>query len=51
MAKPRPKTDDAISVKGLEKSFKNLKVLEGISFEVKRGTVLALLAKLRPLRF
>jgi ABC-2 type transport system ATP-binding protein len=43
MAKPRPKTDDAISVKGLEKSFKNLKVLEGISFEVKRGTVLALL--------
>lgn len=32
-----------IKVEGLTKSFKNLKVLEGINLEVKRGEVLALL--------
>ncbi len=35
--------DNAISVKNLHKSYKKLKVLEGISFNVKRGSVLALL--------
>jgi ABC-2 type transport system ATP-binding protein len=35
--------DTAISVKGLEKSFKNLKVLEGIDFDVTKGSVFALL--------
>jgi ABC-2 type transport system ATP-binding protein len=43
MAKVKPETDSAIVVKDLEKSFKNLKVLDGVNFEVKRGTVLALL--------
>jgi ABC-2 type transport system ATP-binding protein len=33
----------AIEVSNLEKSYKDLKVLQGISFSVKRGTVLALL--------
>lgn len=33
----------AISVKGLEKSFGNLRVLRGVDFEVARGTVFALL--------
>ncbi len=36
-------TDNAIVVKGLRKSFKNLKVLRGIDLTVKRGTILALL--------
>jgi len=36
-------SDDAISVKGLYKSYGDLKVLRGIDFNVKRGTVLALL--------
>ena len=36
-------TDDAIVVKALRKSFKNLKVLRGIDLTVKRGTILALL--------
>jgi ABC-2 type transport system ATP-binding protein len=35
--------NNAIVVKGLRKSFKNLTVLDGIDFSVKRGTVLALL--------
>lgn len=37
-------TDEiAISVKGLKKSFKNVKVLDGIDFDIKKGTVLALI--------
>lgn len=36
-------TDNAIVVKNLHKSFKNVEVLLGIDFTVKRGTVLALL--------
>lgn len=35
--------NSAISVKGLTKSFKNVKVLEGLDLEVERGTMLALL--------
>jgi ABC-2 type transport system ATP-binding protein len=35
--------NNAIVIKGLRKSFKNLTVLDGIEFSVKRGTVLALL--------
>ena len=35
--------DDAIVVSGLKKSYKDLKVLKGVDFKVKRGTVLALL--------
>ena len=35
--------NNAIVVQGLRKSFKNLTVLDGIDFSVKRGTVLALL--------
>ncbi len=35
--------NDAIVVSNLQKSYKNLKVLKGISFKVKRGSVLALL--------
>lgn len=37
------KTDNAIVVKNLQKSYGELKVLRGITFSVKRGTVLALL--------
>lgn len=33
----------AVSVKGLEKSYKDLPVLKGVDFEVKRGSVFALL--------
>lgn len=33
----------AIEIKNLEKSFKNVKVLEGINLNVKKGTMLALL--------
>ncbi|MDI3311693.1 MAG: ATP-binding cassette domain-containing protein, partial [Thermoanaerobacterium sp.] len=36
-------TNTAISVNGLEKSFKDLKVLKNISFTVKRGSIFALL--------
>lgn len=36
-------SDNAIVVKNLHKSYKKLKVLNGISFNVKRGSVLALL--------
>lgn len=35
--------DNVIVVQNLQKSFKNLKVLQGINFTVKRGTILALL--------
>jgi ABC-2 type transport system ATP-binding protein len=44
MAVKRPKVvDSAIVVKNLQKSYKELKVLRGVSFSVKRGTILALL--------
>lgn len=43
MASTSKKSDYAITVNGLEKSYKDLKVLKGINFKVKRGTVLALL--------
>lgn len=33
----------AISVKGLRKSYKNVTVLDGVDFDIKKGTVLALL--------
>jgi ABC-2 type transport system ATP-binding protein len=36
-------TEDIIVVKGLRKSFKELSVLEGVDFSVRRGTVMALL--------
>ena len=36
-------SDTAISVSNLEKSFKNLKVLEKINFTVKKGGIFALL--------
>ena len=36
-------SDSAIVVKGLTKSFKDVKVLKGIDLEVKRGSMLALL--------
>lgn len=36
-------TDSVISVSGLEKSYKNLKVLKNINLSVKRGSVFALL--------
>jgi ABC-type multidrug transport system ATPase subunit len=35
--------DNAIEIKGLKKSFKLLRVLDGIDLVVKKGTVLALL--------
>lgn len=37
------KTDMAISVSGLEKSFKNVKVLQKINFTVRKGSIFALL--------
>jgi ABC-2 type transport system ATP-binding protein len=36
-------SENAIIVEGLTKSFKDLKVLDGVNFSVKRGTMLALL--------
>ena len=36
-------TAPAIQVKGLEKSYKDLQVLRGVDFEVKRGSIFALL--------
>jgi ABC-2 type transport system ATP-binding protein len=36
-------SDNAIVVKGLRKSYKDLEVLRGVNFSVKRGTILALL--------
>ncbi len=41
--KGRNGRDDAIVVEGLHKSYKDQKVLKGIDFTVRRGTVLALL--------
>jgi ABC-2 type transport system ATP-binding protein len=35
--------ENIVSVKGLRKSFKNLTVLDGIDFNIKKGTILALL--------
>lgn len=35
--------DLAISVRGLKKSFKNIRVLKGVDFEVKKGSIFALL--------
>ena len=35
--------ENAVSVKGLRKSFKNVTVLKGIDFNIQKGTVLALL--------
>jgi ABC-2 type transport system ATP-binding protein len=35
--------NEAIQVRGLEKSFKELSVLKGVNFEVEKGTVFALL--------
>lgn len=43
MAVKSVKSDDAIVARNLQKSYKELKVLRGISFTVKRGTILALL--------
>jgi len=36
-------TQSIISVANLEKAFKNHRVLKGVSFEVKRGSIFALL--------
>ncbi len=36
-------TNTVISVEGLEKSYKDLKVLNGISFSVKKGNIFALI--------
>lgn len=36
-------SENAISVKGLRKSFKKLTVLDGINFDIKKGTIFALL--------
>jgi ABC-2 type transport system ATP-binding protein len=36
-------TDAAIQVRGIEKSFKDLQVLRGVDFDVKRGSIFALL--------
>jgi ABC-2 type transport system ATP-binding protein len=36
-------TNPAISVRGLEKSFKEVKVLRGVDFDVERGSIFALL--------
>jgi ABC-2 type transport system ATP-binding protein len=36
-------TDAAISVRGIEKSYKDLHVLRGVDFEVERGSIFALL--------
>ncbi|MBA2268236.1 MAG: ATP-binding cassette domain-containing protein [Thermoproteota archaeon] len=35
--------ENVVSVKGLRKSFKKLTVLDGIDFDIKKGTILALL--------
>lgn len=35
--------NSAVSVRGLKKSFKNITVLDGIDFDIQKGTVLALL--------
>jgi ABC-2 type transport system ATP-binding protein len=43
MAIKRPTSDKAILVKNLQKSYGTLKVLRGVTFDVKRGEILALL--------
>ena len=43
MATKISKPENAIEVKNLQKAYKNLKVLKGVSFNVKKGTILALL--------
>jgi ABC-2 type transport system ATP-binding protein len=43
MAQKSGKTTYAIEVKDLQKAYKELKVLKGINFTVKKGTILALL--------
>ena len=35
--------DPAISVRGLHKSFREVKVLRGVDFDVERGSIFALL--------
>ncbi|MDQ0218367.1 ABC-type multidrug transport system ATPase subunit [Peribacillus cavernae] len=40
-------TDTAISVNGLEKSYKNLKVLKKVDFTVQKGSIFALLGSVR----
>lgn len=40
---PKTTANDAIIVKGLNKSYKKLEVLKNVSFSIKRGTMLALL--------
>src|SRR6266511_820837 len=49
-----PTTDQvqgpAIHVQGLEKSYKELRVLCGVDFEVARGSIFALVARLRRLK-
>ncbi|RKS06772.1 ABC-2 type transport system ATP-binding protein [Nocardiopsis sp. Huas11] len=37
------RSEQAISLKGMEKSFKNLSVLRGVEFDVARGSIFALL--------
>jgi len=41
-------SENAILVKGLRKSFKQLTVLDGVNFVVKKGTVLAFLDQTAP---
>jgi ABC-2 type transport system ATP-binding protein len=36
-------TDQAIQVKGLQKSYKKIDVLKGVDFEVEKGSIFALL--------
>lgn len=43
MAKTSTPSSDAIVVENLQKSYKELEVLKGVDFKVKRGTILALL--------
>lgn len=43
MTKRPASSDNAIVVKDLHKSYKNLQVLRGVTFNVRRGTILALL--------
>jgi ABC-2 type transport system ATP-binding protein len=38
----RPATEPAIHVQGLEKSYKELRVLRGVDFDVARGGVVAM---------
>ena len=43
MVKPVKKSSDAIVVSNLHKSYKDFEVLKGVSFNVKKGTILAVL--------